>query len=147
MVRKQHCWLLMLFSYLFICTFTEVLSIMTKKAICERALLKLINSAWAMLFILISIWNTVSLHSSENPGQSVNEFESAVSSLRLSFLEWICLARCYLNSCVFCKVQVKMLCSLRSEQLRKDSRCSSSRVGSSEGARVWSRSCCWFQNQ
>lgn len=39
------------FSYLFICTLMEVLSIMTKKAVWERALLKLIKSALAMLFI------------------------------------------------------------------------------------------------
>lgn len=58
-VSKQPCGLLMLLSYLFICTLIEVLSLMTKKAIWERALLKLINPTLSVVlfffFLLIPI--------------------------------------------------------------------------------------------
>lgn len=57
------------------CTPIEVLSIMTKEAVWERALLKLINSALAVLvFVFPFEILGLCLHL-ENPVQSVSEFE------------------------------------------------------------------------
>lgn len=130
------------------CTLIEVLSIMTKEAVWERALLKLINSALAVLVFVFPFEILCLCFHLEKPVQSVSEFEEAISSARLSFLGWICSQDAALAAVGFAKSKWECFALWGLNSWAKIQDVIPAEWGAAEAARVCSRSSwCWFQIQ